>query len=119
MSAPVDLAERRENATVLRGLPASRGKAVGPARVVRSPDEFHKVRPGDVLVCTATSPTWTPVFGTVSALVTDSGGVLSHASIVAREYGLPAVVGVNHGTSTIRDGQVVTVDGTGGLVLLH
>lgn len=108
-----------EGASMLRGVPGSRGKVTGVARVVRSPAEFHKVRPGDVLVCTSTSPTWTPLFGSISALVSDSGGVLSHTAIVAREYGLPAVVGVRNGTRLIHDGQVVTVDGDGGLVRLH
>jgi pyruvate,water dikinase len=108
-----------DGATVLRGVPGSRGKATGIARVVRSPEEFGKVGPGDVLVCTSTSPTWTPLFGSVSALVSDSGGVLSHTAIVAREYRLPAVVGVKYGTSMISDGQVVTVDGDAGVVHLR
>lgn len=104
--------------TVLRGISGSRGTAIGPARVVRGPDEFNKIGPGDVLICTSTSPTWTPLFASVAALVSDSGGVLSHTAIVAREYGLPAVVGVKYGTSLIEDGQVVTVDGDAGVVLL-
>jgi len=77
------------------------------------------IRPGDILVCTSTSPTWTPLFGTVGALVSDSGGVLSHTAIVAREYGLPAVVGVKDGTRRIADGQIITVDGDNGMVLLR
>ena len=105
--------------TALRGVSGSRGTATGPARVVRGPDDFDKVRPGDVLVCTSTTPTWTPLFASVAALASDSGGVLSHTAIVAREYGLPAVVGVKYGTSVIRDGQVVTVDGDAGVVLLR
>jgi pyruvate,water dikinase len=105
--------------TALRGVSGSRGTATGPARVVRGPDDFEKVRPGDVLVCTSTSPTWTPLFASVAALASDSGGVLSHTAIVAREYGLPAVVGVKYGTSVIRDGQIVTVDGDAGVVLLR
>ncbi|MGH2541520.1 MAG: PEP-utilizing enzyme, partial [Ardenticatenaceae bacterium] len=86
---------------------------------VRSPDEFSKVKPGDILVCTSTSPTWTPLFGSVRALVSDSGGVLSHTAIVAREYKLPAVVGTKYATSLIKDGQVITVDGTLGVVMLR
>ncbi len=77
------------------------------------------MRPGDVLVCTSTSPTWTALFGSVAAVVSNSGGVLSHTAIVAREYGLPAVVGVKYGTTMISDGQVITVDGDAGVVLLR
>jgi pyruvate,water dikinase len=108
-----------ERSTVLRGVPGSKGQATGPAKIVRGPDEFHTVRPGDILVCTSTNPTWTALFGSVAGLVSDSGGVLSHTAIVAREYGLPAVVGVGHGTSAIDNGHVVTVDGNSGVVLLR
>ena len=118
MMGPMNLDRPGAGADVLRGVAGSRGTATGPAVVVRSPDEFSKVRGGDVLVCTSTSPTWTPLFGSIAALVSDSGGVLSHTAIVAREYGLPAVVGVKYGTSTISDGRVVTVDGTAGAVFL-
>ena len=107
-----------EGTGVLRGVSGSRGMATGPAKVVRSPDEFEKIQPGDILVCTSTSPTWTALFGSVAALISDSGGVLSHTAIVAREYRLPAVVGVKYGTSTISDGQVITVDGDAGVVYI-
>ena len=119
MTGPVSSARPDDADTVLRGVPGSRGEATGLARVVRSPDDFGKVGPGDVLVCTSTSPTWTPLFGSVCALVSDSGGVLSHTAIVAREYRLPAVVGVKHGTYMISDGQTVTVDGDSGIVHLR
>ena len=119
MMGPLTWSPPDEGARVLRGVAGSRGVATGTARVVRSPEQLDKVRPGDVLVCTSTSPTWTPLFGSVSALVSDSGGALSHTAIVAREYGLPAVVGVKYGTSFIADGQVVTVDGDSGVVFLH
>ena len=119
MSGPIPGSRPEENATALRGVSGSRGCATGPAKIVRSPAEFGKVRPGDVLVCTSTSPTWTALFGSVAALVSDSGGVLSHTAIVAREYGLPAVVGVKYGTTMISDGQVITVDGDAGVVLLR
>ena len=117
--APVTAGQLEEGATVLRGVAGSRGTATGFARVVRSPQELDKVQPGDILVCTSTSPTWTPLFGSISGLVSDSGGVLSHTAIVAREYGLPAVVGVSYGTSLISDGQIITVDGDAGVVLLR
>jgi phosphohistidine swiveling domain-containing protein len=119
MTGPVSTSRPDEGARALRGVPASKGVATGPAKVVRSPAEFDKVRAGDVLVCVSTSPTWTPLLGSVGALVSDSGGVLSHTAIVAREYRLPAVVGVKYGTSLIADGQVITVDGDAGVVLLR
>jgi pyruvate,water dikinase len=72
--------------------------------------------PGEVIVTVTTSPPWTPLFGVASAIVTDAGGALSHAAIVAREYGIPAVVGTVNGTARIRDGQLIRVDGTSGTV---
>ena len=119
MMGPSQIDGLEADASVLRGVAGSKGTATGPAVLVRSPEDFGKVKAGDVLVCTSTSPTWTPLFGTVAALVSDSGGALSHTAIVAREYGLPAVVGVRYGTSAISDGQVVTVDGTSGAVFLR
>ena len=119
MMGPLQIDGLEAGANVLKGVAGSKGTATGPAVLVRSPDDFGKVKAGDVLVCISTSPTWTPLFGTVAALVCDSGGVLSHTAIVAREYGLPAVVGVRYATSTISDGQVVTVDGTSGAVVLR
>ena len=119
MMGPLQIEGLEAGVSELRGVAGSKGKATGPAVVVRSPEELGKVKAGDVLVCTSTSPTWTPLFGTIAALVSDSGGALSHTAIVAREYGLPAVVGVRYGTSMISDAQVVTVDGTSGAVLLR
>ena len=103
----------------LRGLAASAGQATGTARVIRSPEEFHRLQVGDVLVCPYTDPTWTPLFALAAAVVADTGGPLSHAAIVAREYGIPAVLGTGHAT-TISDGATLLVDGTGGTVtILH
>jgi pyruvate,water dikinase len=85
-------------------------------RVIRSEAEFDRLRAGDVLVCPVTSPVWSVLFPSIGALVTDSGGVLSHPAIIAREYGSPAVVATGNGTSVLCDGQVVTVDGTAGVV---
>jgi pyruvate,water dikinase len=101
---------------VLRGHPGSPGRALGPAKVIRSLAEAVKLRPGDVLVAESTAPSWTPLFATVAAVVTDTGGVLSHCAVVAREYGLPAVVGTAAATELIRDGQMLEVDGDAGLV---
>lgn len=105
--------------SVLRGIAGAGGSTTGPAKIIRSPEQFGKINQGDILVCTSTSPTWTALFGTIRGLVSDSGGVLSHTAIVAREYGLPAVVGVHHGTSRIIDGQIITVNGDDGVVLLR
>jgi rifampicin phosphotransferase len=99
---------------VLHGTAASAGRAVGPARVVRVSADFERVRPGDILVCTTTTPAWTPLFGSVSGLVADTGGILSHAAVVAREYSIPAVVGAEVATVTIPDGARVAVDGDAG-----
>jgi rifampicin phosphotransferase len=104
--------------TVLRGSPASAGRVTGTARVIERIDQLDRVQAGDILVCRSTTPPWTPIFGSIAALVTDTGGVLSHGAIVAREYRLPAVVGTKIGTRVIEDGQMITVDGERGEVLL-
>jgi pyruvate,water dikinase len=109
-------AAARPRAGDLIGIPASPGRATGPARIVRTLDEFDRVRPGDVLVSPVTAPAWTALFGRIAAVVTDTGGVAAHASIVAREYGLPAVVGTGDATLRLRDGEPVEVDGSAGVV---
>jgi pyruvate,water dikinase len=101
---------------VLRGHPGAAGRASGPAKVVRSLADAGKLQPGDVLVAETTAPPWTPLFATAAAVVTDTGGILSHCAVVAREYRIPAVVGTAVGTSVIRDGQFLEVDGTSGVV---
>jgi pyruvate,water dikinase len=101
----------------VRGVPASPGRATGRARIVRSGDEFDQLRAGEVLVCRVTTPSWTPLFARAAAVVTDVGSPSAHASIIAREYGIPAVVGTGDGTTRIADGAIVTVDGGAGLVL--
>jgi pyruvate,water dikinase len=100
----------------LTGAAASPGVVDGPARVVVNVDELADVRDGDVLVCPITSPAWAPIFPKVKAVVTDIGGVMSHAAIVCREYGLPAVVGTGRATAEIRTGQAIRVDGSTGVV---
>ena len=104
---------------VLRGTAASPGIHTGPARVILTPESFDSVEPGDVLVTRTTNPSWAPLFGTIGALVADSGGVLSHGAIVARELSLPAVMGTKLGTNTIKTGDIVTVDGNTGAVSIN
>jgi pyruvate,water dikinase len=100
----------------IRGFAASSGIAEGTARVVKSVEEISRLQKGDILVCQVTNPTWAPVFPRIAAAVSDIGGSMSHAAIVAREYGLPAVVGTGTATSRIRDGQRIRVDGGRGIV---
>ena len=100
----------------LIGFPGSPGIAQGTVRVVREVSDAGKLNPGDILVTEYTLPSWTRLLARTGALVTDSGGVLSHSAVVAREYGTPAVVGTGTATAIIRDGQVIEVDGTAGRV---
>jgi phosphohistidine swiveling domain-containing protein len=106
----------RSQPTFLRGEACSAGIARGTARVMSSISEAGRVQPGDVLVADALSPSWTPLFKTAAAIVSNTGGILSHAAVVAREYGVPAVLGAPAATTSIRDGQMVEVDGAAGLV---
>jgi rifampicin phosphotransferase len=101
---------------LITGTPASSGSATGPVAVIRGPDEFSRLAPGEVLVCPYTNPAWTTLFQRAAAVVADSGGPGSHAAIVAREYGIPAVMGTGVGTTTLTDGQLVTVNGSTGRV---
>lgn len=101
---------------LVTGIPSSPGRAVGPARLVRSVDEFPRVRRGDILVCHTTDPTWTPLFRLAAGVITETGGVLSHAAIVAREFHIPAVVGAQDALTSIPDGMRITVDGGCGTI---
>jgi pyruvate,water dikinase len=103
---------------VIKGQGTSPGRVAGPARVIHGPDEFAQMQPGDILVAKITTPAWTPLFALASGIVTDVGGPLSHGSIVAREYHIPAVMGTGVATGRIRSGQRVTVDGDAGVVML-
>jgi pyruvate,water dikinase len=109
-------ARQQDGGLTLNGAAASPGQIEGVARVVRSVEEIGNLRDGEILVCGSTSPAWAPIFSKISATVTDVGGVMSHAAIVCREYGLPAVVGTGRATSSIRTGQTIHVDGTAGVV---
>jgi len=113
-TVPEPLANRK--GAVVAGLAGSPGIAEGPVRVIKDSSQFGTLHPGDVLVAPFTSPAWTPLFQRASAIVVDSGGPLSHAAIVAREYRIPAVLATVDATRRLQDGQQVRVDGTRGLV---
>lgn len=102
---------------ILTGMGASRGSASGRVRIIRDASAFGTLENGEVLVCAYTNPAWTPLFQRAAAVVVDTGGMGSHAAIVAREYGIPAVMGTGNGTVVLTNGQLVTVDGTAGLVI--
>ncbi|MFQ6028143.1 MAG: PEP-utilizing enzyme [Dehalococcoidia bacterium] len=101
---------------VLSGIAASPGVVQATAQVVLNWEEADKVQPGDILVCRTTSPAWTPLFARLSGVVADGGSVLSHCANVAREFGIPCVVGVRTGTSQIQDGMLIELDGSQGTV---
>ncbi|WP_067479362.1 PEP/pyruvate-binding domain-containing protein [Actinomadura hibisca] len=103
-------------AAALTGTPGSHGTATGTARIVRGPGDFTRVRPGDILICPFTDPAWTPLLRIVAGVVTETGGVLSHAAIVAREQAIPAVLGVPNATNRLHDGAIITLDGAMGTV---
>jgi pyruvate,water dikinase len=100
----------------LKGMAASGGVVEGRARVIMSPDQLGELVQGEILVAPVTAPSWGPVFGKISATVTDIGGMMSHAAIVCREYGLPAVTGTGKASTTIKTGMMLRVDGTNGTV---
>jgi phosphohistidine swiveling domain-containing protein len=105
-----------KRSAVLSGVPSSTGISVGRAKLIKSPSDFPKLENGDILVCPFTDPTWTPLFSLASAVIAETGGPLSHAAIVAREYSIPAVMGVSGALSLLKDGQNIRVDGSRGEV---
>ncbi|UCF60632.1 MAG: hypothetical protein JSV37_12835 [Anaerolineaceae bacterium] len=114
---PVSADEQTEE--TLKGIAASSGRVTATARVLHSSEEFGQMKAGDILVAEITTPAWTPLFAMAAGIVTDIGGPLSHGSIVAREYGIPAVLGTGIATRVIQSGQQITVDGDAGLVTLN
>jgi rifampicin phosphotransferase len=114
----IDIARSGESPPedALVGEPASPGTATGRVRVILDPADFPNFQPGEVLVARATAPAWTPLFAKAAAVVTDGGTLAAHASLVAREYGIPAVVATGDATTRLRDGQLVSVDGSAGIV---
>jgi phosphoenolpyruvate synthase/pyruvate phosphate dikinase len=102
----------------LKGVAASAGRVTGIACVLHGPEDFDQMQQGGILVAKMTTPAWTPLFAMACGVVTDIGGPLSHGSIVAREYGIPAVLGTAAATRIIQSGQQITVDGDAGFVIL-
>jgi pyruvate,water dikinase len=102
-----------------QGVPVSPGMVRGPVRVVLTPGQFERIAPGDILVTRSTDPGWTPIFGQLGGLIMERGGQLSHGSVIAREYGLPAVVGIPHITEHLCDDDLVLLDGLTGTVILE
>ena len=119
-----DWAEVTESAdpdsiTTLKGFAGSPGIVEGKARVCRTADDIRLLQDGEILVAPTTSPSWAPAFAKIKAAITDVGGVMSHAAIVCREYGLPAVVGTGHGTKIIKTGMMLHVDGSSGVITIQ
>ncbi len=108
--------ETEEGEIILKGLPASPGIATGPVRIVLDLKDLPKVKEGDILVTTMTSPDMVPAMQRAAAIVTDEGGLTSHAAIVSRELGIPAVVGTGSATKVLKDGEIITVDAYKGVV---
>jgi phosphohistidine swiveling domain-containing protein len=110
---------QHQSGDIIKGVGASAGRVSAPARVLAGPQDFGQMEPGDVLVARITTPAWTSLFAMASAVVTDVGGPLSHSSIVAREYGIPAVLGTGVATQRLATGQQITVDGDAGTVTIE
>jgi len=110
---------REDRGDCLHGSPVSPGRVTGPARILASASDFGRLQAGDIVVTRAATPDWTPTFTVAAGLVTDTGGPLSHCSIIAREFGIPAVMGVQTATKRITEGQMITVDGGEGVIRLH
>ena len=115
-SPPADVPQHSAGPGALSGTPASPGIGRGPIGVVGSLDDLPRVADGDVLLCRSTSPAWTPALLRAAAIITEVGGMLSHAAIVAREFGIPAVVAVADAMTRLPDGSRVQVDGTTGVI---
>jgi pyruvate,water dikinase len=113
---PEKITRAKAGAKEVTGLAAAPGVIEGPAKVVLNVDDFDEVNPGDIMVCQMTNPAWTPLFAVIAGIVTDAGGVVSHPAVMAREFGIPAVIGTSIGTLKIKTGDRIRVDGGKGLV---
>ena len=109
-----EILDNDDSSATMRGFAVSSGRVTGRASVVLGPAEFAKMEPGSILVAPLTTPAWTQLFAHAAGLVTDTGSLLAHGSIVAREYGIPAVLGVGNGTERIVHGRMITIDGDAG-----
>ena len=116
LSAAVQDVSDPDTITELKGFAGSPGIVEGKARVCRSAMDIRDLQEGEILVAPTTSPSWAPAFAKIKACVTDVGGVMSHAAIVCREYGLPAIVGTGHATKIIKTGMMIRVDGSSGVI---
>lgn len=99
-------------------MPCSPGQVTGPARVIRDIDDADRLQRGDILITRFTDPGWTPKFGLLAGVATETGGLLSHAAVIAREYGIPAVLAVPRLTERIADGQTITLNGNTGEIVV-
>ncbi len=108
--------DTNDDPDTMRGIAASPGRVTGKARVLTDSSQIYEVQDGEILVCRVTAPSWAPVFQRVSAAVSDMGGMMAHTAIISREYGMPAVVGTGFGTSRIRTGDTIEVNGDEGVV---
>jgi pyruvate,water dikinase len=118
-SSPAQSMPSSENTDQLRGIAGSPGIVTGVVRIIRGPHDFDKLQRGEILVAPLTNPVWTPLFAIAGGVITQVGGILSHGAIVAREYGIPAVMAVQNALHLLRDGQRVTVDGNKGVVYVQ
>ena len=109
----------KNNGNVLHGIPCSPGVVTGTARVIKDIFDAHRLEKGDILITRFTDPAWTQKFSLLSAVATETGGLLSHAAVISREYGMPSVLAVNGLTSNIKDGQIITIDGCKGEIITH
>lgn len=105
-----------EEESTIQGVGASSGVVSGPCRIITDPQDFYRLRPGDILVAPYTNPAWTPTFSFIGGLVAEFGSTVSHAAIIAREYGIPAVMGISGATQILEDGEMITIDGSRGLI---
>jgi pyruvate,water dikinase len=116
IETPPQLSEKPDE---IKGYAGSSGIVTGTARIARTFEEADRIKAGEILVAISTVCSWTPLFSSISAVVTDNGGILSHGAIVAREYGIPAVVGTGVATHVIQDGQQIEVNGNTGIVKIR
>ena len=107
-----------EKIKIFKGVPASLGKSIGPAKIIKSFEDSAKLKEGDIMVCISTNPSWTPLFGIVSGIISETGGTLSHTAVVAREYNIPTILEVENSTELISDNDLIEVDADKGIITI-